>query len=229
MAVVIELVGQELEDQQGFLLYQVHDVSDAITARALINALAPNYSDSLVKQDVRVRERGGGVWEGEVPYSTLERPEAGSIGWSFEIGTQKLRITQAKEHVQSYVASGTAPDHQGAIGVRNDGTGQSIEGCDIHLPFFKWSETHYFPAALVATHSWIQTHEALVATANEDPFRIWAKGELLLLGVTASKQAERDVPITYTFASSRTKTGMEIGVTVHGSQKHFEWIPREAA
>jgi len=226
MSVVIELVGQELEDQQGLLVFQVHDVADAVTARALANGMAPIYWNSLIKQDVRVRELGGGVWEGEVPYSTLERPEAGSISWSFEIGTQTLHITQAKQHIQSYAASGTAPNHKGAIGVRNDGNGQSIEGCDIFVPFMKWSETHYFPATIVATHAWIQTHEALVGTTNNAPFRLWGKGELLLLGAVGGKQAEKDVPVTYTFASSRTKTGMTIG-DIPGVDKeghHYLWM-----
>jgi hypothetical protein len=224
MSVVIELVGQELEDKQGLLVYQVHDVADAITARALVNGLAPAISGGLIKQDVRIHERGNGIWEGEVPYGTLERPEAGSVSWSFEIGTQTLHITQAKEHVASYAASGTAPDHKGAIGVRDDGNGQSAEGCDVFVPFFKWSETHYFLAAIVATHSWIQTHESLVGTVNQDPFRVWQKGELLLLGVTGNKQADLDVPVTYTFASSRTRTGMTIGDITGVAKEGHHWL-----
>lgn len=223
MATVIELVGDELEDRRGRLLYQVRDAEFAATARALVNALAPIYWNRLIKQDVLVRDLGAGVWEGEVPYTTLERPEAGSIAWSFEIGSESVHITQAREHIASY--PGGAPDHQGAIGVRNDGNGQAAEGCDVVVPFFKWSETHYLPAAIVASHAWIQTHEALVGTVNEDPFRVWAKGELLLLGVIAAKQAEMDVPITYSFASSRTRgltVGGIAGVVKEGH--HYLWI-----
>lgn len=223
----IEKVGQEFEDRRGLMRFMVYDVPDAVTARAVVDALAPAISGGLVKQSVRVWEIGSGHWEGEVPYGTFERPEAGNVSWTFEIGTQSLHITQAKEHIAGYAASGTAPDHKGAIGVRADGNGgKTADGCDVFVPFFKWSETHYFPASLVATHSWIQTHEALVGTVNQDPFRVWAKGELLLLGVTGSKQAELDVPITYTFASSRTETGLAVGditgITKEGH--HYLWI-----
>jgi hypothetical protein len=229
MSVVIELVGQQLEDQQGLLVYQVHDVADAVTARALVNGLAPAIWSSLIKQDVRIRERGGGVWEGDVPYGTLERPEAGSVSWSFEIGTHTLHITQALEHVHSYVASGVAPDHKGAIGVRHDGNGQSVEGVDIYVPVFTWEETHYFDAAVVATHSWIQTHESLVATINQAPFRVWGKGELLLLGVSGAKRADQAVPVTYRFASSKTKTNMTVGDITGISKEghHYLWIEYE--
>lgn len=78
----------------------------------------------------------------------------------------------------------------------------------------------------MATHAWVQTHEALVCTVNQAPFRIWQQGELLLLGVAAQKQAETLVPVTYTFASSRTKTDMTIG-DVTGVDKeghHYLWI-----
>ena len=222
MATAIELVGDELEDQRGRLLYQVRDAEFAATARSLVNALAPIFWGGLIKQDVRVEEIGAGVWQGEVPYGTLERPEAGSIPWSFELGTATVHITQGKEHIADYAASGPGVNHKGTIGVRDDGNGQSAEGCDVHVPFFKWSETHYFPAAIVASHAWIQVHEALVATVNEAPWRVWQKGELLLLGSTGAKQAELDVPITYTFASSRTRTGMTIGdITGVNKEGHY--------
>jgi len=228
MAITIEKVGEELNDNGGRRVYQVLDVTVALTAYSLIDALAPVIWNGLIKQNVTVRELGKNVWEGEVPYGILERAEEGSIDWNFKIGTSSLHITHALAHVKSYDKDGaiTDPDrlHQGAIGVRNDGNGQSVEGCDVLMPVFSWSETHFFPYATVATHSWISTHEALVATCNQASWRIWAAGELLLAGVSGNKRGQQPVAVTYDFLSSRTVTGLDVGEISGIGKKGHEYL-----
>lgn len=189
--------------------WRVNGVADSTIAWGLVNAASPATLAGLVKQDVSVEELGGGLWDGTVQYGTLEAGEDGDTTWSFDIGTQNLHITQAIAHVATYGAADC--DHKGAIGVRKDGNGQTVDGCDVFIPVFTWEETRYVSYALVNTKAWIRTMEGLVATINQAPFRAWAKGELLLLGISGAKRGEQAVPVTYKFASSRTRTGMTIG------------------
>lgn len=230
MSVVVELVGQELEDQQGAQVFHVYEVAFASTAYALVKAVAPAVWAGLLRQTIRVQELGAGTWKGEVAYGTREPQEQGSVSWSFSIATQSVHITQAIYHVADY-PTGTAPNHQGAIGVRDDGNGLSVEGCEVVVPVFTWEETHYLPAALVASQSWLQTMESLTAKINNDSYRMWARGELLFLGVSGqhANQSEKDVPVTFRFASSRTRTNFSVGpitgVTKEGH--HYLWIEYE--
>ena len=230
-----ELVGEETSEGQnprGRQLWRITDVADATTARAVGWAAAPIIFDGLLKQDARITEIGGGQWDVDVTYGMLGSPDPDNISWSFDIGTSSLHITQALEHVASYAPPGkTAPNHKGAIGVRCDGNGQVVEGCDVLIPVFTWEETHNLPAGTVASHAWIQLMEGLVAHINDGPFRIWAKGELLLLGASGqhAKLVEKYVPITFKFASSRTKNAMTIG-DITGVDKeghHWLWIEYE--
>ena len=237
MAYAVELVGQETsegENATGRQRWSVSGTESATIARALAWASAPVVFDGLLKQRAQLRELGGGEWEAEVFFGlTGQSGDANDISWSFEISKQSLHITHSVAHVESYVASGTAPDHKGAIGVRSDGNGQSVDGCDVSVPVFTWQEVHNVPAALVASYAWLQIMEGLVATINNAAFRIWGEGELLLLGVAGqhAKLAEKNVPITFRFASSKTKTGMTIGdITGVTKQGHdYLWVEYEQA
>lgn len=226
---IIEDSTQELADESGLRKYAVLDVAEAATARGLVNALAPAIWNGLIKQDVKLTELGGGQWEGEIPYGTPERGEQGDIAWSFNIATQSVKITQGLEHIRTYPDSGDL--HEGAIGVRLDGNSQTVEGCQVMVPYFTWDEEHWYPAAIVATHSFLTTLEKLVASCNESPWRIWQKGELLILGInsTGSKNDGTDVGIKFRFASSRTETGKKVGgftgITKEGH--HYLWIEYE--
>lgn len=230
-----ELVGQETsegKDPKGRQVWRVTDVSSATTARSVGWAAAPVVFDGLLKQEAHIVELGADQWDVEVTYGRIGAPDVDNISWSFEIGTSQLHITQALAHVQSYVESGTPPDHKGAIGVVSDGLGgQKSEGCDVLVPVFTWEETHNLPAATVASTAWITSMEALVACINQSAWRIWAKGELLLLGISGShaKTLDRLVPVTFKFASSRSKTNLTIGdiTGVDKEGQHYLWIEYE--
>jgi hypothetical protein len=230
-----ELVGQETTEgrqRRARQVWRVHDVAEAPTARSVAWAAAPVVFDGLLKQEAHIHELGNGQWDVEVNYGAIGSPDPNHISWSFDIGTHSLHITQAKAHVQSYAAAGTPPDHKGAIGVVTDAAGgKKAEGCDVVTPIFTWEETHNLPAATVASSAWVEAMEAIVAHINETAFRIWAKGELLLLGISGhhASLVETAVPVTFKFASSRTKTGMTIG-DITGVDKeghHWAWIEYE--
>jgi hypothetical protein len=213
MAEIIETSEQEQNDKSGRRRFVVLDVADALTARAMVNALAPVNWDHLQKTDVQVRELGAGQWEGEAQYGQKERGELGDIAWNFNISTTNAQITHALEHVATYPA--TAEDHAGAINVESDGNSLTVKGASVAVPKFTWDETHYYAAAVVATHAFITNLENLVATCNQAAWRIWGAQELLLLGVQSAGSKEMDdtlvVGVKYRFASSRTRTGQAFG------------------
>lgn len=227
---IVELVGQQFalgKSPRGQMKFRVSGADTAVLAYALVNAASPAMSAGMVKETVDVEELGGGHWDGIVQYGILERSE-GSVSWDFEIGTANLKITQALEHVATYGA--TDCDHRGAIGVRKDGNGQTLDGTDIYIPVFTWSETHCLPYSLVTDQAWLALCEATVAKINDAPFRVWDTGELLMLGISGAKRGEEPVPVTFRFASSRTKRNITVG---SGDDKieaidkegwHYLWI-----
>jgi hypothetical protein len=84
------------------------------------------------------------LWEGIVRYGTI--PATNESVFAFDTGGGTQHITHSRQTVASYAPpSQTAPDFKGAIGV----TADSVEGVDITVPVYHFSETHYLDATLV--------------------------------------------------------------------------------
>jgi hypothetical protein len=113
----------------------------------------------------------------------------------------------------------TAPDCKGAIGVTPDG----VEGVDITVPVYQFSETHYLPDSLV-TPTYKATLFALTGRVNDGTFKGFAAGECLFLGATGSKRGSGDWEITYRFAASPNATNLTLGDIAGINKKGFEYL-----
>jgi hypothetical protein len=103
--------------------------------------------------------------------------------------------------VGNYAPEGkTAPNFQGAIGVTDD----SVEGCEIIVPQFKWTETHQLDAAVV-TWEYSQVLEDLTGKTNENAFRGFGPYRVLFHGAKGSQSAKNPdlVEMTFSFAAGR--------------------------
>lgn len=96
-----------------------------------------------------------------------------------------------------FIGPATAPNFNCAINVTKD----NIEGVDITIPQFHFSETHYLPLALV-TADYIKTVMAITGTVNEASFRSFDPAEVLFLGASGSQRNQEDVEVTFKFAAS---------------------------
>ena len=162
-------------------------------------------------------------WEGVVQYGEMNAAGPKAVGEStfqFDFGGGTMHITQAKEHVASYYFEGDAPpDFQGAIGVTRD----SVEGCDIVVPVYNWSETHYLAAATV-TGPYKAALFALTGKTNDAAFKGFAAGEVLFLGASGSQRGDESWEITFRFAASPNVTGLVIGEITGVEKKGWEYL-----
>ncbi len=189
------------------LSYTIRGTDNDVTARDALVAFAPSTHDSLPQDEVTMEciwadtENSDGEWRGEVKYATVAPPEVGESTFSFDTGGGTQHITQSIETLDDYVAAGTAPDFKGAIGVTHD----SVEGVDITVPAYSFSETHILSDATVtsAYKGWLFR---LTGTTNVAVFRGLAIGECLFLGASGTQRGNGDWEITFTFAASANRT-----------------------
>ena len=152
------------------------------------------------------------IWEGSVTFVPPDRKkddplEVGESSYQFDTGGGSQHISHIKNpahHVATYGAG--APDPKGGIGATADG----IEGCDIMVPVFNWSETHIIPDATV-TEAYKGKLYELTATTNAATFRGNAVGEVLFVGASGTKRGDGDWEITFKFAASPNLAGIQIG------------------
>ena len=172
---------------------------------------------NLYRQSGKFKHVGGGLWHVDIPYGASPSDPMTRTPFSEQANPYRIQydttggtahITQAKAHVAGYAASGTATNHGGAINVAPDGR---VEGVDIGVPSFRWSESHVLSIA-VAGWGYSQILKALSYHINAAPFRGFARGQVLFTGATGTYASDADtqfeVPITFNFEQQDTATGL---------------------
>jgi hypothetical protein len=156
------------------------------------------------------------------PLEYVDPPQAGDSTFSFDTGGGTQHITQSIATLNKYISSGTPPDFKGAIGV----TADNVEGVDITVPVYNFSETHYIDPDDV-DDAYKGAIFNLTGKVNNAPFRGLAAGECLFLGASGSRRgrgADDPWEITYRFAGSPNRTGLSIGGISGINKKGWEYL-----
>jgi len=205
------------------LRYIVFGTSDDLEAKSELADGAPETYDGLPRQTIQIEPLANDIWEGTVRYGEAEEnepPQTGESSFAFDTGGGTQHITQSRATVNAYAPSGeTPPDFQGAIGVTDNG----VEGVDVTVPVYHFSETHYLDDAVV-TSAYKGTLFALTGKVNSGAFKGLAAGECLFLGAAGSKRGLGDWEITFRFAGSSNVTGLSVGPISGISKKGWEYL-----
>ena len=178
-------------------------------AVAAVRATTPAIFGALVLQNVTAKETAPETWECQAKYGARKPPKEGEYKFAFDTTGGHQKITQSLETVHKYAPSGkTAADHKGAIGVTDHG----VEGCDIVVPKFSWTETWQLP---IADYGWAysQVLKAATGRVNASEFRGFPAGQVLFKGGkgSASSKDPMLIEITYAFDQSDDVTAQTIG------------------
>ena len=211
-----------------------------------------SYTGAMLwRQDLKMEPQGGNVWYVTVPYGPLAPPTPLEMKWAFSTTGGTKKITQAIAHVGSWGVLQNAnylppPDHQGTIGVDEDG---NVEGCEIVIPQFKWTETWQLPVSMVPWN-YADLCEALTGTVCNAYFRGRGPGRVRFDGAEGMQSRQklqhrrthlqlrqrpgRDRPDDRQLPSRRRHTPPERRVAVSvdripDHRRHHGQAPREAA
>jgi len=210
----------EGENASAELRYVIRGTDSDIAAKAALASAAPLLYDGLVRQSYQIERIGEDIWEGTVQFGRRKAPETGESVFQFDTGGGTQHITQSIQTVGRYAPPGKiAPDFYGAIGVTKD----SVEGVDIVVPAYAFSEIHYLPTSAV-TQSYKCTLAALTGKVNNSSFRGFAAGEVLFLGASGSKRGEEDWEITFRFQATPNVTGLQVGNITGINKKGWEYL-----
>ena len=104
-------------------------------------------------------------------------------------------------------------------------TDDSVEGCEITVPQFKWKETHQLDARDV-TWSYSQTVKALTGKTNGGAFRGFGAKQVLFLGAkgSASARAAEIVEMTFSFAANEDATSLKVGDITVPEKKAWDYL-----
>ena len=210
------------ESAQVDLAFVIEGTDDDLQAKSSLLASCPTLYDGLVRQSAHIEPVGPGLWDGLVRYGRPEKqlPETGESSFSFDTGGGTQHVMQSLQTVAKYPST-SAPDFGGAIGVTHD----NVEGVDITVPIYQFSETHYLEDSVV-TPAYRGTLFYLTGKVNSGIFRGLAPGECLFLGASGSKRGTDGVDweITFRFAGSPNVNGLTVGSITGIEKKGWEYL-----
>ncbi len=192
-------------------LFTVRGTSDFNDAFDALLAFAPADHDGYPLLVPRLERTGEDSWFGNITYGPRQgaRAEVGDSTYEFDTtgGTQRIFQSIATVDAQGISPSSTVPDFQRAIGVTND----SVEGVDITVPVYGFSERRWMDASTVNTAYRLALAD-LTGKVNNATFRDFAAGEVLFLGARGAQRGiGGDWELSFSFARSPNVTGLEIG------------------
>ena len=204
------------------LVYLISGTSSEASALSKLEDTAPDPHEGLSRKGCSVEpyDEVAGMWEGTAVYAAPEevQQEVGESTYRFSTGGGSQHITTSRG-TTAYVAAGTAPDYKSAIGVTKDG----VEGVDILVPKFEWSETHTIAAASVTT-AYIAILRKITGKTNSGAWQGYAAGEVLFLGAEGSKNGGGDWDITFNFAAGENVAGQTIGAITGVAKKAWQYL-----
>ena len=207
------------------LRYDIYGTNDDVEAHAALVAGSPEYYDPwgggilfLARNAVSIDPVGNEHWEGVVRYGQTALTNESVFAFDTGGGTQ--HITQSLQTVGAYAPPGqSAPNFKGTIGVTPNG----VEGVDIPVPVYHFSETHYLPDAAI-TLAYKITLSLLTGRVNEAGFKGFQAGECLFMGAAGSKRGLGDWEINYRFAASPNATNLTIGDITGINKQGWEYL-----
>jgi len=209
--------------------YRITGTTDDDAARSAVLSAAPASVGALarVSTDVQVVEVEAGIWDAEVTYQAPSgQPiEVGDSSFTFDIAGQAQRITQSRS-TQSKTPAG-ARDFKQAIAVNQDANGGlNVQGVEIQVPTYAFSETHILSDATVDNAYKGKLFE-LTGTVNNAAFKGLNAGECLLVGVSGRRRADADWELTYSFQCQPNRTNLEITDSITVASKDgwdYLWV-----
>jgi len=194
--------------------------SGDVTLPRLPVEIEPLYVDSVSDT---------GLWEARVRFEDTTQqqqpPQENESSFSFDTtgGTQK--VTQSIATVRRAgiggSGSGDSPDNKGAIGF----DGKKVEGCEITVPVYKFTETH-FKGATYVTDAYKVAVMLLTGKVNASAFKGFAAGEVLFLGASGARRGRHSTDmweLTFHFAVSENEASFTLAGISLGAKKGWEY------
>lgn len=212
------------------LKYNARGSSDPVLVKRQAVAELPLWWEGLQLVNVDIDPNpeavdsatGVGIW---LVVGSYKPPTIEGVTETFDTTGGTFHITQSLKTIAAYALSGEGPtDHKGAI----NADGEKVEGVDITVPVFNFSESYRIPA-YVMTPSYKGTLFNLTGKTNDAKFRGFKAEEVLFLGATGSKDSEGFYQVEYKFSASPELSIFQVGdITVELKRGwHYLWVTYE--
>ena len=185
------------------------------------NAIPLIYSGLLRKVIVLEERLDASSWRVTAHYGIPEVDDAGQTPdpvETFDTGGGQQHITQSLSTISRHGPAASV-ELKGAIGF----DGEQVQGVDITVPVYNFTETQYFEDAEV-TFAYRGIIMRLTGRVNDAPFKGFQAGEVLFLGASGSRRVSELWEITFRFAGLPNRTSFQVGDILVPAKKGWEYL-----
>jgi hypothetical protein len=215
------------------LRYDIDNTYDEDEVVEEILRLAPVEFMGYVRQSAHATAEND-AWSVDVTYGVGGSADmVGSVSvwrheWHMRIGSQQAHRTHSLETTHKYVADGEPTDTHNAIGVSDEGKTLHIDGVDMDVSTFDWSETLYVPTSHFNA-SYVNNLFVQRGRVNSHAFRgpggiAFEPGEVLCLDISAEPHGLKLVAVHFDFSASPNVTDLKIGGITNIAKKGWEYL-----
>lgn len=181
----------------------ISSAGDPVGAEEILYAEAdlaiPLWYRGLFRAAIEIDEHlSPSVWRLMVTYEMFES------SYSFETGGGTIHALRSLQTVRQFGTN--PPDFKGVVGW----DGQNIQGTDVVVPTYNWTETHRFLPVDVPLQYKLDLARTTGKT-NSNPFRGFEEGEVLFLGAAGGQRGTDLVEIAFRFAAQPNLYRLEMG------------------
>jgi len=217
-----------VSDKRTSVRYLVEDAASEIEALAALKTLSPGWVRNLPRLERRLTKRvNDTTWLAAVEYGQLSPVDAAiedpvvDHSYTFDTTGGSKHITQSLGTVGAYGPSASA-ELGGAIGY----DGHNVNGCDITVPVYQFSEVHGFAAEDVNQAYKIAVMN-MTGRVNSATFRGFEAGEVLFLGASGNRHGTLDTDpwqLTFNFAAAKNAAGLSVGAITDIAKQGWQYL-----
>lgn len=215
---------QNISKEVPYLVFEARDEDEALDA---VYEEAPKFIGNLSYDRMSTAKReDNNTFRVTVYYIYDENSDPsgggsdGEADYQFDTGGGTRHVERSIRTVSTTPSSEAYP---GGINTDDDG---HINGIDITMPVFNFSETHIFPPSRVST-SYKKALMEQTGKVNNSSFRGFNAGEVLCLGVSGSRRgdsSEDNWAITFKFAVSQNQSNIRIDALTVPSKQGWDYL-----
>ncbi len=211
MSVTQDIESRYIPGKSAELHYTIRGASNEAAARDELTAVCPSTFEGMIRKERQIEavhvdssNPDSNLWKATVAYGITDPSD---FTTSFDTTGGSQHITQSPYTVSKTPSN--APNMKGAIGF----DGQRVNGVDIVIPVYTFSETHFKSTSFVS-NAYRKTLANLTGKVNSGSFRGFEAGEVQFRGASGQLvivEGTKQWQLTYQFAASPNLTNVPVG------------------
>ena len=218
------VINDNADDPTVERLYILRGESNAEIARQAVWQMAPLMYENLVLNDVSLNRQGDDWWHVSCTYGAVKPLSTGGVEYTFDTMGATTKITNSLQTLNVYVKEGdeatvSTNDYIGAIGY----DGKTVNGCDIPIPTFQWTEKYRVPATYV-TPAYRRILAELTGTMCNGNFREFGPAEVLFMGARGRFKGNHGWDMEYHFTASPSMSNLTVGEITSIIKRGYDYL-----